>query len=147
MMMMMMNRAFSAAFGLLMVAAAAVGAHGAALVAVVLAVAAVMGGTIFRPVAGLAVLLTVVVIALTAPSYVVVALSGLSATAYLLLRYATRPGTAAMILTPPTMIAALGFTFVGLVATSFPMQLPWLPVLAPLAVFAIYVLATRPFVR
>jgi hypothetical protein len=34
-----------------------------------------------------------------------------------------------------------------LVAVSFPLQLPWLPVLAPLAVFTIYVLATRPFVR
>jgi hypothetical protein len=32
-----------------------------------------------------------------------------------------------------------------LVATSFPLQLPWLPLVAPVAVLAIYVLATRPF--
>ena len=34
----------------------------------------------------------------------------------------------------PTLVAALGFTVVGLAATSFPLQLPWLPLLAPLAV-------------
>ncbi|MGA7054195.1 MAG: hypothetical protein WBZ37_23580, partial [Mycobacterium sp.] len=45
----------------------------------------------------------------------------------------------------PTVVAAAGFTFVGLVATSFPLQLPWLPLAAPLAVLAIYVLAVRPF--
>jgi hypothetical protein len=27
------------------------------------------------------------------------------------------------------------------------LQLPWLPLLAPLAVFAIYLLATRPFLH
>jgi hypothetical protein len=43
------------------------------------------------------------------------------------------------------MLAALGFTFVGVLAASFPFELPWLPLLAPAAVFAIYVLATRPF--
>ena len=46
----------------------------------------------------------------------------------------------------PTVVAAVGFTFAGLVATSFPLQLPWLPLAAPLGVLAIYVLATRPFV-
>jgi hypothetical protein len=41
----------------------------------------------------------------------------------------------------------VGFAFAGLVATAFPLQLPWLPLLAPLAVFAVYLLATRPFLR
>jgi hypothetical protein len=45
----------------------------------------------------------------------------------------------------PTIIGALGFSFAGLVATSFPLQLPWVPLVAPLAVLGIYVLATRPF--
>jgi hypothetical protein len=45
----------------------------------------------------------------------------------------------------PTVVGAVGFSFAGLVATSFPLQLPWLPLAAPLAVLAIYVLATRPF--
>ena len=46
-----------------------------------------------------------------------------------------------------TLVSALGFTLAGLVATAFPLQLPWLPLLAPLAVFAIYLVATRPFLR
>ena len=45
------------------------------------------------------------------------------------------------------MLAALGFTFVGVLAASFPFELPWLPLLAPLAVLGIYVLATRPFYK
>ena len=45
------------------------------------------------------------------------------------------------------MIAALGFTFAGVLAASFPFELPWLPLLAPLAVFGIYVLATHPFYK
>ena len=142
-----MVRIISTAFGLLMVAATAVGSHGPAFVASTLPVVAVLVGMVLRPAATLAVLLTVVVVALTEPSPVIVALSGLAAAAYLLLRHAPGPVAAAMTLTPPTMIAAVGFTFVGLVAVSFPLQLPWLPVLAPLAVFVIYVLATRPFVR
>jgi len=40
-----------------------------------------------------------------------------------------------------------GFAFAGLVATSFPLELPWLPLAAPLGALAIYVLATRPFLR
>ena len=48
-------------------------------------------------------------------------------------------------MTAPAMLAALGFTFVGVLAASFPFELPWLPLLAPASVFAIYVLATRPF--
>ncbi|BBY07600.1 hypothetical protein [Mycobacterium noviomagense] len=143
----MMIRIFSTVFGLLMVAGIAVGSQGPAFVAAMAAVAAVMAGMVFRPAATLAVLLTVVVVAFTEPSSVVVAVSGLAAAAYLVLRHAPGPGASAMTMTPPTMIAAVGFTFVGLVAVSFPLQLPWLPVLAPLAVFAIYVLATRPFVR
>jgi hypothetical protein len=143
----MLVRILSTAFGLLMVAVIAIGSHGPAFVAALAAVVAVAAGMVFRPAATLAVLLTVVVVALTEPSPVVVALSGLSAAAYLLLRHAPGPAVPAMTVTPPTMIAAVGFTFVGLVAVSFPLQLPWLPVLAPLAVFTIYVLATRPFVR
>ena len=45
----------------------------------------------------------------------------------------------------PTVFAALGFAFAGLVAVSFPLHLPWLPLAAPLGVLAIYALAARPF--
>ncbi|WP_197492912.1 hypothetical protein [Mycobacterium leprae] len=40
-----------------------------------------------------------------------------------------------------TIVVVVGFTFVGLAAKSFKRQLPWLS----LAVLAIYLLATHPF--
>jgi hypothetical protein len=73
------------------------------------------------------------------------ALAGLSAACYLVLRY-TEGGSGRVVGASATaMLAALGFTFIGVLAASFPFELPWLPLLAPLAVFGIYVLATRPF--
>ena len=98
-----------------MVGVVGIGLPGPTLIAATSAVVAVAAGTLFRPVATLAVLLTVVVIALSDPA--------------------------------PTLAGAVGFTFAGLVATACPLQLPWLPLLAPLAVFAVYLLATRPFLR
>ena len=137
-------RIFSAAFGLLMAAAAEVQAHGMAFVAGSLAMLAVLAGLRFRPAATVAVLLTLTAIVLSDPSPVFAALSGLSAAAYLVLRHGEPAGVVTA--TRPTMVAAVGFTFAGVVATSFSPQLPWLPLLAPLAVFGIYVLASRPFV-
>lgn len=139
----MTARVISTAFGLLMVAASGVGVHGGpAFVTAMLAVVAVLDGIVFRPAATLAVLLAVSALALSDPSPVQAALAGLLATAYLVLRHAV---TGVVTASPPTIVAALGFTFVGLAATAFPLQLPWLPLLAPLAVLGIYLLATRPF--
>jgi hypothetical protein len=138
-----MLRVLSAASGLLMVAAVGVGSHGPTLVAATSAVVAVLGGTVFRPFATLAVLLTVTAIVLSDPAVPLAAASGLSGAVYLVLRHAA--GTGFDTVSGPTMVGAVGFTFAGLVATAFPLRLPWLPLLAPLAVFAIYLLATRPF--
>ncbi|MBW0018222.1 MAG: hypothetical protein JO236_11850 [Mycobacterium sp.] len=135
------SRAFSTVFGVLMVGTAAVGAHGLAAFVGALAVVAVGVGTVLRRTATVAVLLSVLTVVLSDSSHVFAALSGLCAAAYLVCRYAT--GHAAVSI--PTIVAALGFTVVGVVATSFPLQLPWFPLVAPLAVLAIYVLATRPF--
>ena len=44
-----------------------------------------------------------------------------------------------------TGLLAVGFTAAGLVAASLPFQLPWVPLVAPLAVLALYVVVTRPF--
>ena len=137
----------SSACGLLMVAAVGIGTHGSARVVAASALLAVAVAILFRPVATLAVLLTVAVIALTGPSAAVAAVAGLSAAVYLVLRHAAATGIGLDSVSGATMVSALGFTLVGLVATAFPLQLPWLPLLAPLAVFAIYVLATRPFLR
>jgi hypothetical protein len=140
-------RILSTACGLLMVAAAGIGSHGPTLVAAAMATVAVLAGTVFRQVATLAVLLTVAAIVLSNPAPMLAAVSGLCAAAYLVLRHAAASGTGLDTVSGPTMIGAVGFTFAGLVAAAFPLRLAWLPLVAPLAIFAIYVLATRPFMR
>ncbi len=141
-----MARFLSTVFGLLMVATATVGSHGPPLVAGAAAVVAVGVGIAYRPVATIAVLLSVAVIVVSNPSHVLAALSGLCAAAYLVCRHAVGEPVGILMGSWPTVVAAAGFSFAGLVATSFPLQLPWLPLAAPLAVLAIYVLATGPFV-
>jgi hypothetical protein len=138
-------QALSTVFGLFMVGLATVGSHGPAVVACAVAVIAVGVGMAFRPAAMIAVLLSVATIVVSNPSHVFAALSGLCAAAYLVCRYAVGTPTGVAVGSWPTVVAAVGFTFAGLVATSFPLQLPWLPLVAPLAVLAIYVLATQPF--
>ncbi|MEE6134786.1 hypothetical protein SKC41_00370 [Mycobacterium sp. 050128] len=137
--------ALAIAFGLLMVGLAVVGAHGPALGAGMVALAAVALGIVFRPAATVAVLLCVTVIAISDPSYIFVGLSGLCAAAYLVSRYAAAMPDAVVMASWPTLVGAVGFTLVGVAAVAFPLQLPWVPLAAPLAVLAIYVLATRPF--
>jgi hypothetical protein len=134
----MITRALSTAFGLVMVASAAVQADDPGLVAAVAAAAAVMAGSVFRPAATVAVLLTVAVIVLADAPPVLTATSGLCAAAYLVLRHT--PAVSA-----PTVLGAVGFTAAGLAAASIPFQLPWVPLVAPLAVLVLYVLVTRPF--
>ncbi len=134
------SRALASAFGLVMVAAAAMQADGPALVAAAAAAVAVLVGTIFRLAATLAVMLTVAVIALADAPPMLAVLSGLSAAAYLVLRH-----TVAVAL--PTVIASVGLAAAGLAAASLPIEVPWLPLLAPLAVLALFVLVTRPFWR
>jgi hypothetical protein len=138
-------RALAAAFGLLMVGLSALGSHGPAVAAGAAALIAVGIGIVSRPVATFAVLLTVCTLALSNPPLPFAALSGLCAVAYLLCRHAVGTPIGVILGSWPTIVAAVGFTVAGVVATSFPLQLPWLPLVAPLAVLTIYVLATRPF--
>jgi hypothetical protein len=133
--------------GFLMVGAVGIGSHGPVLVAAVSALVAVLAGIVFRQVATLAVLLTVAVIALSDPTATLAAASGLSAAVYLVLRHAAGSGAGLDGVSGATLVGAVGFAFAGVVATAFPLQLPWLPLLAPLAAFAVYLLATRPFLR
>ncbi len=129
------------AFGVLMVAAAAHRADGSALTvaAAVAALVAVLAAGWLRQAATVAVLLTMltVVVADTAPLYT--ALAGLAGTAYLVLRHSAGRATA------PTMLAAVGFAAVGTIAVALPVQMPWLPLAAPLALLAGYLLSLRPF--
>ena len=132
------TRGVSTAFGLLMVASAAAQADRQGVIAAVAAAAAVLVGSVFRPAATVAVLLTVSVIVLADVPPVLTATSGLCAAAYLVLRH-----TAAV--TAPTVVGAVAFTAAGVAAASLPIPLPWVPLLAPLAVLVLYVLLTRPF--
>ncbi|ETW21473.1 hypothetical protein [Mycobacterium gastri] len=137
------SRVGSSLFGLLMVGAAVVGSHGPAVAAGAAGALAVAAGIAFRPAATIAVLLSVAVLLMSDPSQGLAALSGLCAAAYLVFRHAV--GTGLVMGSLPTIVSAAGFAFAGLVATSFPLQVPWLPLVAPVAVVAIYVLVTRPF--
>jgi hypothetical protein len=133
-----MNRALSTAFGLVMAASAALQADKAALLAALVAGAVVLAGNLFRPLATVAVVLTAAAIVLDDTSPMVAALCGLAATGYLVLRHTATVAA-------PTIVGAVGFSAVGLAAVALPIDVPWLPLAAPLAVVALVVIATRPF--
>jgi len=139
--------AFSTAFGLLMVTAAAVHAGKAGYIALALAVVALLTGLVFRAASTLSVLLVMAAIVLSDPVPVFAGVSGLSAAAYLVLRHAARPSAGLVTTTRPTVVGMVGMTLVGLTATSVPLHLPWFPLLAPPAVVALFVVVTLPFVR
>ena len=86
-------------------------------------------------------------IALTDPAPALAALSGLSAAGYLVLRHsggscAGRPSAPRP--SPPSLV----FTAAGLAATMIPVELPWVPLFAPVAAIVIYVImAIQPFTR
>ena len=135
----------STAFGLVMATAAGIQTAGVAFVVAILAVLAVLVGIGFRVAGTLAVLLAATAVMITDTAPLLAGLAGLSAACYLVLRHTASGLTGLAGASSPTMVAALGFTFVGVLAASFPFELPWLPLLASPAVFAVYVLATRPF--
>ncbi|MEB4210151.1 hypothetical protein [Mycobacterium sp. 94-17] len=138
--------AFATGFGLLMVVLAAGGRPGPGAVAWVAALIAVGVGTVLRRAATVAVLLAAITVMLCDPPPISVALAGLCAAAYLVCRHAAGAFAAVVLNSRATAVGAVGFTFAGLVATSFPLQLPWLPLAAPLGALLIYLLAVRPFV-
>ncbi|BCI50882.1 hypothetical protein NIIDNTM18_01600 [Mycolicibacterium litorale] len=128
-------------FGVLMVAAVAYRADGPALVAAVAALAAVGVSVWWRPAATVAVLFTLGAAALDATAPMATVLAGLAAAAYLVLRHGD--GRAS----PPTMIAAVAFALTAVAVLLVPVDVPWLPLAAPLALLAGYLLALRPFHR
>ena len=134
------NQFVSAGFGVVMVTAAAVDARGPALIVAAAAGVAVLAGLYVRAAATAAVLAVVCAIALSEPQPMLAALSGLSAAAYLVLRYAT--------MTRPTVIGLVGFMVLGVVATTTGTAgLSWLPLLAPVAAVLLFLLLTGPFAR
>jgi hypothetical protein len=140
-------RVLSLAFGLLMMAAATVGSSGPALGVSAAALLAVVAGLVSRAGATVAVVATATAgaLALSGPVPVVAALAGLAATFYLVLRHAGA-GDPAMALTAPTILAALGLSAVAVIGATLPFSLPWVPLVAPLAAVAIYVIVVNRYV-
>lgn len=138
-------RAFSTVFGLLMAAATAAPADGPALVAAALAAVGVLVALLLRPVATAAVVAAASALALSEPEPVFAALAGLSAVAYLVIRYAVDTPDV-VTTTRPTMLTAIGFTVLALAAAALPVTVPWVPLLAPLVAGVVYLLVLRPFI-
>lgn len=126
-------------FGVLMVAAVGHRADGPALVIAMAALVAVTVSVWWWPAAVVAVVLTVSVVALASSAPMSTALAGLAAAAYLVLRH--NDGRA----TPPTMVAAVAFALTATAVVALPMDIPWLPLAAPVALLVCYVLTLRPF--
>jgi hypothetical protein len=135
-------RTLSVAFGLLMVAAAAIGTRGPTLAMVAVAVAAVVVGARVAAAATVAVGCTVVLIVLADPPPIAAALAGLGATAYLVLRHTAHADESVVW---PTVAGAVGLSVVATTAVLIPADVAWLPLVAPVAVLAVYVIVTRPF--
>jgi hypothetical protein len=132
------RRLVAALFGVAMTAAAAVGADNRGLAAAAVALIAILAGLCVLAAATAAVLSAVCAVALTEPHPMLAAASGVCATAYLVLTYAT--------LTRATVVAIVGFAVAGGLATTVPAGLSWLPLLAPVAVVAVVGVALSPFV-
>jgi hypothetical protein len=131
------RRLLAAGFGVVMAGAAAVGADTRGLIAVAVALIAVLAGLYLRVAATAAVLAVICAIALTGPQPMPAAVSGVCAATYLVLVHAT--------VTRPTAVGIAGFAAVGILATTLPSGLSWLPLLAPVAVVAAVGVALSPF--
>jgi hypothetical protein len=129
------TRALSFASGLLMVAAGALRGDRPALAASAVGTVAVIVGLRFVGAATLAVVATVVSLALSDPSAVLAAVAGLAAACYLVLR---RTGGATAI-TTPTVVGAVGLSVIAVLGTLMPSTIPWVPLAAPVAVLLTYV--------
>lgn len=135
------------AFGILMVITAVRPSGPIGLAALGLSAVTLLAGLFIRQAAPAAVVVSVGAMALADPTPVFAAVSGLSAAAYLLLRYAVSdggPGSDAVTLTVPTAIGLIGFTAAGLAASVIGPQLAWVPLLAPLIAMAILILVALP---
>lgn len=137
-----MTSAFSAAFGLLMVVTAGGTGGPVVLAALVPALVAVAASLVDRRAAPVAVLLSIIALAISDPAPLFAAVSGLSAATYLVTRHATGSGTAT--LTLPMVAGMLGFTAVGLAATAIALPVDWIPLLAPALVAAVLIVVAFP---
>lgn len=124
-------------FGILMVLTA--GTSGGRVVLAILGVAliAIAAGLADRRAATAAVLLSIVALALSDPSPLFAAASGLSAAVYLATRHAAA-------LTVPTVAWLIGFTVAGVAATAVALPVSWIPLLAPAIIAGVLIVAALP---
>ncbi|WP_210419555.1 hypothetical protein ACRDU6_19010 [Mycolicibacterium sp. ELW1] len=135
---MTVRRLVAALFAMAMTAAAALGADHRGLAAAATALIAILVGLYVRAAATVAVLAAMAALVLTEPHPILAATSGVCAAAYLVLTYAA--------LTRATAVGIAGFAAVGALATTVPADLPWLPLLAPVAVVVAVGVVLSPFV-
>lgn len=138
-----MTRALSAAFGLLMVAAAAVGTDAVGLAVASASGVAVLVSLRFRWAATAAVLGAASCLTLSDATPALCVLAGLAATCFLVLCHAAVPQP----FTWTTAMAMLTASAVALLTTAVPARLPWVPLAAPLAVLVLFVLVVQPLRR
>jgi hypothetical protein len=135
----------TALFAVVMVAATDLQTHRLALWTAGLAIAAVLTGVRFRSAATVAVLLTALTLAISAPPLMLSSVSGLCATGYLVVRHTSDPISAAP--TRATVIGALSFCILSAVVAAVPIDMAWLPLLAPFGLLGAYALAIHPYLR
>lgn len=129
-------------FGAVMVVAAASFADTAqALTAAAASLVAVVLSVWWRPAATGAVLLAAGTALLGAPAPMYTALAGLAAAAFLVLRHNEGRAPA------PAMVAAVAFAAAAALVAAMPLEVPWLPLIAPLALFVGFVVALSPYLR
>ncbi|MGH3726774.1 MAG: hypothetical protein ACRDUS_21915 [Mycobacterium sp.] len=135
----------AATLGLLMVAAAVEGLPKYALPLSVCAAVLVLVGLRIRAAATFAVLSIIGVLALGNDSAVLAMVSGLAAVTYLLTTYPLHWTSAVVAVRYEVVIPAMLFASAALLATAVPVQRPsWLPLIVPVAVVLIYVVAVWP---
>ncbi|MBJ8345904.1 hypothetical protein [Antrihabitans sp. YC2-6] len=140
-------KAFAASAGMCMVAATLPGAPTIALAAAAPATLLVIVSLWLRAASTAAVLAAVAALALGYPTAVLAGLSGIAATAYLLLIFGAGAPAGVVTTSRQTIAAAAGFAFVGLAAVTFPVEFAWLPVVAPIAVVLLFALAIHPYTQ
>lgn len=114
-----------------------------ALVAAALALA----GVWFRRAASAAVLVTAGALALGDAPVPVAVTAGIAAALYLLSVHAIGQPPGVVPVTPSVLGAMLGFGAAALLASALPGGLPWWPVIAPVTVVLVYLLAVGPLRR
>ncbi|TDO12252.1 hypothetical protein EV580_3978 [Mycobacterium sp. BK086] len=130
------------AFGLAMVAVVGIHTSGTPLVLTVLAIGAVGVGIRLRHAAASAVLLAAGAVLFSDAPPLTAGVAGLCGAYYLILRHGDDGPTAPL---ASSTIAALGCAVAGVSVAALPLEVPWLPIVAPPALFVVYVMATRPF--